>query len=102
MRVLTVAMAMALNLFIFTGVVAYAHPVGTADEPNCHGQRVSHGANRSPIQEGHGDLEEGSQFGGGTPPERRDIVQGFIGEDITVGEWHKFIKTCPAPGEPPA
>ena len=92
---LGIAMALAMNLFIFTGV-AYAHPVGTADEPNCHGQRVSHGANRSPVQEGHGELE----FGGGTPPHRRDLVEAFLGEEITVGEWHKFIKTCPAP-EPP-
>jgi hypothetical protein len=67
-----------------------AHPVGDASEPNCHGQRVSHGASRSPVHEGHGL----------TPVERRDLVEEFTGP-ITVGEWNKFIKTCPPPGEPP-
>jgi hypothetical protein len=94
---LVVGIAAATGLFMGGGM-ASAHPVGDATEPNCHGQRVSHGASHSKVHEGHGDLE----FGGGTPPERRDIVEGFINEDITVGEWHMFIKTCPAPGEPPA
>ena len=71
-------------------IAAGAHPVGDASEPNCHGQRVSHGASHSPVHEGHGL----------TPVERRDIVEEFVGP-ITVGEWNKFIKTCPPPEEPP-
>jgi len=70
--------------------IAGAHPVGDASQPSCHGQRVSHGASHSPVQEGHGL----------TPVERRDIVEEFVGP-ITVGEWNKFIKTCPPPEEPP-
>jgi len=67
--------------------IAQAHPVGDASEPNCHGQRVSHGASHSPVHEGH-------QL---TPVDRRDIIEEITGEDITVGEWNKFIKTCPPP-----
>jgi hypothetical protein len=70
--------------------VASAHPVGDDSQPNCHGQRVSHGASHSPVHEGHGL----------TPVERRDFVEEFVGP-ITVGEWNKFIKTCPPPEEPP-
>ena len=75
---------------VFAGGVASAHPVGDASEPNCHGQRVSHGASHSPIHEGHGL----------TPVERRDLVEEFVGP-ITVGEWNEFIKTCPPPEQPP-
>jgi hypothetical protein len=76
----------------FSPSVAAGHPVGDESEPNCHGQRVSHGASHSPVHEGHGL----------TPVERRDIVQEFefVGP-ITVGEWNKFIKTCPPPPEEP-
>ena len=35
-----------------------------------------------------------------TPVERRDLVEEFTGP-ITVGEWNKFIKTCPPPEQPP-
>jgi hypothetical protein len=69
---------------------ALAHPVGDASEPNCHGQRVSHGASHSPVHEGHGL----------TPVVRRDIIEELFGEEISLGEWHQFIKTCPPP-EPP-
>jgi hypothetical protein len=81
--------AMFAALTLSSGVTS-AHPVGDASEPNCHGQRVSHGASHSPVHEGHGL----------TPVERRDLVEEFTGP-ITVGEWNKFIKTCPPPGEPP-
>ena len=77
--------------FLLTTASAGAHPVGDATEANCHGQRVSHGASHSPVHEGHGL----------TPVDRRDIVEGFLGEEITVGEWHQFIKTCPPPEMPP-
>ena len=72
------------------GGAAFAHPVGDNSEPSCHGQRVSHGASHSPVHEGH-EL---------TPVERRDFVEEFTGP-ITVGEWNKFIKTCPPPEQPP-
>lgn len=81
--------AAATALFLGTGL-AGAHPVGDASEPNCHGQRVSHGASHSKVHEGH-EL---------TPVERRDLVEEFTGP-ITVGEWNKFIKTCPPPDQPP-
>jgi hypothetical protein len=82
---------MAGALFVGGGV-ASAHPVGDASEPNCHGQRVSHGASHSKVHGGHGL----------TPVDRRDIIEEIIGEEITVGEWNKFIKTCPPPEGPPA
>ena len=82
------ALAAAAAIMLGSGA-ASAHPVGSADEPNCHGQRVSHGANHSPIQEGHGL----------TPVERRDqlIEFGVIPADTTLGEWNKFVKECPPP-----
>ncbi len=65
-----------------------AHVVGTTGDPNCLGQRVSHGANHSPVQEGHGL----------TPVERRDLAEQVFGIQIpTIGDWIKFVKTCPAP-----
>ena len=75
---------------VLSPAIALAHPVGDESEPSCHGQRVSHGASHSPIHGGHGL----------TPVERRDIVEEFVGP-ISVGEWNKFIKTCPPPEEPP-
>jgi ribosomal protein S19E (S16A) len=33
--------------------------------------------------------------------ERRDLIEEFLNEEITMGEWHKFIKTCPPPEMPP-
>ena len=95
---LAVGVSVASALLLGASGTASAHPVGTADEPNCHGQRVSHGASHSAVHEGHGDLE----FGGGTPRERRDIIVELFGEEFTVGEWNKFIKTCPPPMMPPA
>ena len=55
---------------------ASAHPVGDASEPNCHGQRVSHGASD------HGD----------TPKERA----GYLG--ISVKEYHQRVRQCAPPG----
>ena len=67
--------------------IASADTVGDASQPNCHVQRVSHGAKSA--QAGGHEL---------TPVERRDIIETFpdVGS-ITVGEWNKFIKTCPPP-----
>jgi hypothetical protein len=76
-------------LLLSSGVTS-AHPVGDASEPNCHGQRVSHGASHSKVKGGH-EL---------TPVERRDIIAGIIGEEISMGEWHEFVKMC-LPPEPP-
>lgn len=86
--VATAAVAVAL---VAGAELAAAHPVGDASEPSCHGQRVSHGASHSPVHEGH-EL---------TPVQRRDIIAELIGEEITLGDWHKFIKTCPPPEGPP-
>ncbi len=75
------------------GGVASAHPVGDDSEPNCHGQRVSHGSSHSPVKGGHGL----------TPVERLDmaIEQGLAPEGTTVGQWNMFIKTCPPPPDAP-
>ena len=75
------------------GGVASAHPVGDDTQPNCHGQRVSHGASHSEIKGGHGL----------TPVERRDLLVefGVIPEGTNLGVWNKFIATCPAPEPPP-
>ena len=54
---------------------AGAHPVGDASEPNCHGQRVSHGASD------HGD----------TPKERA----GYL--EISVKEYHQRVRQCNPP-----
>lgn len=65
-----------------------AHVVGTADDPNCLGMRVSHGASHSPVWDGHGL----------TPVERRDLAEQYFGVEIpTMGDWIKFVKTCPPP-----
>jgi hypothetical protein len=90
-KTITVLAGLSVAVALFGGSgVAIAHPVGDASEPNCHGQRVSHGASHSDIHGGH-EL---------TPVVRRDLVEEFVGP-ITVGEWNKFIKTCPPPEEPP-
>jgi hypothetical protein len=54
---------------------ASAHPVGDASEPNCFGQRVSHGSSV------HGD----------TPRERA----GYLG--TSVREWGQFARQCLPP-----
>lgn len=84
--ILTVFGASASALLLGAGVAA-AHPVGTQGEPNCHGQRVSHGASHSPVFEGHGL----------TPVERRDAIEEILGIQITVGEWNQHIKLCLPP-----
>ena len=82
------AMLGASALMLGLAFPVAAHAVGTADDPNCLGQRVSHGANHSPVQGGHGL----------TPVERRDLAELYFGVDIpTIGDWIKFVKTCPAP-----
>ena len=75
-----------------SGGIALAHPVGDDSEPNCHGQRVSHGASNSKVHGGHGL----------TPVERRDMLveMGIIPEGTNLGEWNMFIKTCPPPMMP--
>ena len=89
-RIAALVASAAVGATMLSGLgAASAHPVGDASEPNCHGQRVSHGASHSPVHEGHGL----------TPVERRDAVEEFTGP-ITVGEWNQFIKECPPP-EPP-
>ena len=69
-----------------------AHPVGEASEPNCFGQRISHGASRSPVHGGHGL----------TPVERRDVLRVTFpeDEDITIAEMMQFIKMCFEPLPP--
>jgi hypothetical protein len=85
-RALLAAISLFGAFWVGNGI-AQAHPVGDASEPDCHGQRVSHGASHSPVHEGH-------QL---TPVDRRDIIEALSGEELTVGEWNKFIKTCPPP-----
>lgn len=78
----------ASALMVSVVAPASAHVVGTAGDPNCLGMRVSHGASHSPVWEGHGL----------TPVERRDLAEQIFGEEIpTIGDWIKFVKTCPAP-----
>lgn len=58
---------------------ANAHPVGDASEPNCFGQRVSHGSSD------HGD----------TPKDRA----GYLG--TSVREWGQFARQCAPPDSRP-
>ena len=92
-RTVVIAISVAALTLAFALPVT-AHPVGDASEPNCHGQRVSHGASHSKIHGGHGL----------TPVERRDLAEELFQEEIpNLGVWNKFIKTCPEPpfSEPP-
>lgn len=92
-KTFAVAISVAALTLVFALPVA-AHPVGDASEPNCHGQRVSHGASHSKVHGGHGL----------TPVERRDLAEELFQEEIpNLGVWNKFIKTCPEPpfSEPP-
>ncbi|MCV0402668.1 MAG: hypothetical protein K5924_03040 [Chloroflexi bacterium] len=84
----------AATLMLAFALPVAAHPVGHASEPNCHGQRVSHGASHSKVHGGHGL----------TPVERRDLVEELFGEEIpNLGLWNKFVKQCLEPPfeEPP-
>ena len=85
----TVAATIGVTMLMVAGTFPVAaHVVGTAGDPNCLGMRVSHGANHSPVQDGHGL----------TPVERRDLAEQIFNEEIpTIGDWIKFVKTCPAP-----
>ena len=86
-KTLAVTFSVAALTLVFALPVA-AHPVGNASEPNCHGQRVSHGASHSAVHGGHGL----------TPVERRDLAEQLLQVEIpNLGVWNKFIKTCPEP-----
>ena len=92
-KTIAVAIAVVALSMAFALPVA-AHPVGEAGEPNCLGQRVSHGSSHSPVHGGHGL----------TPVERRDLVEELFGEEIpNLGLWVKFVKQCFEPPfeEPP-
>ena len=92
-RTVVIAVSVAALTLAFALPVT-AHPVGDASEPNCLGQRVSHGASHSPVHGGHGL----------TPVERRDLVEELFGEDIpNIGVWIQFVKQCLEPPftEPP-
>jgi hypothetical protein len=87
-RRMVAALLGASALMLALVIPVSAHVVGTAGEPNCLGMRVSHGASHSPVWDGHGL----------TPVERRDLAEQIFGEEIpTIGDWIKFVKTCPAP-----
>ena len=86
LRALLAAASVTAALLLGAGV-AGAHPVGNATEPSCHGQRVSHGASHSPVHGGHGL----------TPIERRDLAEEMFGEEISMHEWHQFVKMCLPP-----
>jgi hypothetical protein len=90
-RILVAASVIGSSILAGSGM-ALAHPVGDDSEPNCHGQRVSHGASHSKVHDGHGL----------TPVERRDmfVEMGLIPEGTNLGEWNKFVKTCPPPMMP--
>ena len=92
-KTIAVAISVAALTLVFALPVT-AHPVGEASDPNCHGQRVSHGASHSKVHGGHGL----------TPVERRDLAEQLLGEEIhNLGEWNKFIRMCFEPpfSEPP-
>lgn len=83
-----IGLAGILALMLALAMPVAAHEVGTAGDPNCLGMRVSHGASHSPVWDGHGL----------TPVERRDLAEQVFGVEIpTIGDWIKFVKTCPAP-----
>ena len=86
-KTVAIAISVAALTLVFALPVT-AHPVGDASEPNCHGQRVSHGASHSGVHGGHGL----------TPVERRDLAEELFQIEIpNLGEWNMFIKTCPEP-----
>ena len=91
----TIAVAISVSaLTLVFALPVTAHPVGEAGEPNCHGQRVSHGASHSKVHGGHGL----------TPVERRDLAEELFQEEISnLGAWNQFIKMCLEPpfSEPP-
>jgi hypothetical protein len=64
-------------------------PVGTPGTAVCHGLRVSHGANHSSVQEGHGL----------TPGERAAALSHILGRPVSVSEFHQFVRfSCDSPG----
>ena len=67
---------------------ASAHPVGDASEPNCHGQRVSHGS-KAETAGGHG----------WTPKERAEMLGEQLEQDVSVKEFHQFVRPCEPPPE---
>jgi len=83
----TVALGVPTLMLALTVPVS-AHVVGSAGDPDCLGQRVSHGASHSSVWGGHGL----------TPVERRDLAEEVFNEETpNIGVWIKFVKTCPAP-----
>lgn len=86
----------ALTLFLGVSGLAAAHPVGTPGEPQCHGERVSHG--NWPKSSDHGI----------TPVERAAFLTHIIGDpnsggfgiflrslfgdEVSVAEFHMFVK----------
>lgn len=60
---------------------AGAHPVGDSSEPNCHGQRISHGSSDHGL----------------TPKERAEMASELFGEDISVREMQEFVRMCLPP-----
>ena len=75
--------SIAVAALVFAGsATAYAHPVGPPGEPDCYGNRISHGSSHSAKHEGHG----------WTPPERVAMAEEMFGEDLTVKDFHFFVK----------
>jgi hypothetical protein len=72
----------AVVLGVGLASAALAHPVGTPGEPSCYGNRVSHGSSHSKVHEGHGL----------TPVERVEINEEFLGIDLSVKDFHDFVK----------
>ena len=97
-RLITIAAA-SVAAVTLSASAAGAHPVGTPGEPNCHGQRISHG--NDPKDPAHGL----------TPPERAAILTEIIaeggpfgsflellfGEEVSVAEFHQFVRACAPP-----
>ncbi len=86
----------ALALFLGVSGPAAAHPVGTVGEPQCHGERVS-----------HGNWPKDVVLHGITPVERAAFLtliiaedtSGFgaflrslFGDEVSVAEFHTWVK----------
>jgi hypothetical protein len=94
MRQLTLGLA-ALALFLSVSGLAAAHPVGTPGEPQCYGERVSHG--NWPQDPNHGITpveraafltqiiaEDTSGFGA--------LLRSLFGDTVSVEEFHTWVK----------
>ncbi len=76
----TVALGVMLG-----GGTAGAHPVGVPGEANCFGKRTSHAASDHKL----------------TPPARAAIASERFGEDISVRDVMRHVRTCPPPPQGP-